>query len=114
MPGSIQLLYPQRERCRTCRRYFGFTVISGLYCSRVCAGLPPDSNPVVPFPEDEDPASLPRECRNTGWRGAKPKVRYATLADAQEVVAEMNRASAEAYVCGHCGYAHIGHGRYQP
>lgn len=33
------LLYPDRQRCRTCRRYFGFVVILRQWCSEECAGV---------------------------------------------------------------------------
>lgn len=48
------LLYPERVRCRTCRRYFGFVVILRAYCSEACAGKP--DRPI----KAED---LPRSCR---------------------------------------------------
>lgn len=48
------LLYPERQRCRTCRRYFAFTVILRAYCSEECAGLPER-----PLNVEE----LPRQCR---------------------------------------------------
>jgi hypothetical protein len=110
------LVWPERQRCRHCRRYFGFTVIQGLYCSRECAGLPTRSDP-VPFRGNL--ADLPRECRNTNWRGARPKVRYVSEQDALEVADEMDstrrklRPDAKVYQCSHCGYYHIGHGKYR-
>lgn len=52
--GRKPLLYPERRRCRTCRRYFGFDVILRAYCSEECAGLP--ERPI----NVED---LPRQCR---------------------------------------------------
>ncbi len=63
------LLYPDRPRCRACRRYFGFTVVLRMYCSHECAGLPEQS---------WGPEDLPRCCkvfRDGEWR---PKVRYYT------------------------------------
>lgn len=47
------LLYPQRRRCRACRRYFGFAVVLRMYCSQQCAGTP--GLPGVD--------TLPRSCR---------------------------------------------------
>lgn len=52
--GRKPLLYPERQRCRTCRRYFAFTVILRAYCSEECAGLP--LRPI-------DVEDLPRQCR---------------------------------------------------
>lgn len=52
------LLFPDRRRCRTCRRYFGFAVVMRLYCSNECAG-----RATGPF----QPADLPRSCRV--WKG---------------------------------------------
>jgi hypothetical protein len=51
------LLYPERVRCRTCRRYFGFLVILRAYCSEECAGKP--ERPI-------GVENLPRSCRV--WR----------------------------------------------
>ena len=106
---TAALLWPRRSRCRTCRRYFGFTVIDGRYCSRECAGLPPFPQP-VPFPAGEDAGSLPRECRNTGWRGAK--VRWPDEDAARTTASAISvRHPMDVYQCGHCRYWHLGHGR---
>ncbi len=32
-------VYPDRQRCLKCRRYFAFAVIQRLYCSEECAGV---------------------------------------------------------------------------
>lgn len=48
-----ELLYPERQRCRICRRYFDFVVILRQYCSRSCAGLP----------EQPETDETPRKCR---------------------------------------------------
>ena len=103
-----QLLYPERKRCRACRRYFCFEVIKGLYCSRECAGLPP--LPVLPLEQ------LPRTCR-TGRLGGKIRAKtcYFTEAEALETMAAQRHADPglEAYECPNCLYWHLGHS-YQP
>lgn len=58
MSGRV-VLFPERRRCRRCRKYFGFQVILRLYCSYECAGLDPE-----PFSAD----SLPRCCRTWDHR----------------------------------------------
>ena len=60
MPRPLSL-YPERQRCRKCRRYFGFTVILRQWCSEECAGI------------EYNLATAPRSCkvrdRSSGaWR----------------------------------------------
>lgn len=47
------LLAPQRQRCRNCRRFFGFEIVRHAHCSDACASA--DVSVAV-----ED---LPRSCR---------------------------------------------------
>jgi hypothetical protein len=93
-----ELLYPERQRCRACRRHFDFIVILRLYCSRSCAGLP------------EQPANtedLPRKCRvreNGVWR---PKRVYFSPDEAERGMRANRNASF--YLCDPpdgCGMYH--------
>jgi hypothetical protein len=60
LDGKVNLqgrwhLYPDRQRCLACRRFFGFTVIDRLYCSYLRAGVKPPG---------DDPNEAPRK-KNT-------------------------------------------------
>lgn len=60
--GKALLLYPERQRCRRCRRYFGFVVIQRQWCSEECAGV------------EYNLETAPRQCKTPdrdapgGWR----------------------------------------------
>lgn len=91
-------LYPDRKRCRTCRQYFGFLVVDGLYDSYECAGRP--------RPEDTPPDLWPREHyvpRPGGER--RPKAVFLTEKAAQRAA---ERHGKEAYRCSFCRDWHIG------
>lgn len=98
---GVSWVYPDRKRCYACRRYFGFEILSGLYCSTGCARVPPIS---------VDPADWPREHFSQAWRGSprKPKRNWLSMERAR---IEAKRFGKEAYWCGYCLGAHIG-GRY--
>lgn len=60
MPRKL-LLYPERQRCRSCRCYFGFVVILRQWCSEECAGVAYNLE------------TAPRQCKTwdrdvNGWR----------------------------------------------
>lgn len=98
-----QILFPQRQRCKTCRGGLGRTVkdevLFGLYCSARCAGI---SAPAT------RPQDAPRECT--------------TVRDGQKVFKRVYRAESEIpdklredpstswYTCA-WGHIHIGHTR---
>lgn len=111
-----ELVYPERQRCRACRRYFGFEVIQGLYCRRECAGLPslpdPSRQPEAFGPVPDAPVlDLPRCCRTVHRRNraARPKVRYLRPEDASAVRSCMTSETLpEIYQCPHCSYWHLG------
>lgn len=88
--------YPQRKRCLTCRKFFGFTVIRRLYCSYECARMP--------FPPN-DPMKRPRECR-TGAGELKRSYPYPELVTGADL-----RGTFNVYECACCGTYHIGHRR---
>lgn len=91
-------VFPDRKRCMTCRRYFGFTVIDGLYDSWGCAGR---TDPDLAPPED-----WPREhyVPQAGG-GRKPKRAFLEERKARRAA---TRNRKEAYRCGYCGQWHIG------
>ena len=88
-----ELVYPERQRCRACRRYFGFEVILGRFCCLECAGL-------VRLEE------IPRECRNSPGRGGGLKRAFL---DQQEADAYNTDPEQHSYQCGYCRNWHLGH-----
>ena len=91
------LVYPERQRCCVCRKFFDFEVILGRYCSRSCANLP------------EQPADIldwPRKCRVRRDGQWIPKAVYFSAAEA----ARLN--GGHHYLCeppDGCGMYHISH-----
>lgn len=102
---TAELLYPKRQRCRRCHKYFSFAPpLKGLYCSRECAGMPP-----VPVTEFRGVQIPPRSCRLRLNRSGTPVVKwkavFSTEAEAVEAV-RRNKAKG-AYECPSCGYWHL-------
>jgi hypothetical protein len=97
-----EILYPRRQRCHACRRFFGPLVVKGLYCSYGCAGMPP------PLPGEAGPGGI-RQCANNGY--GKPKKRWDIEEEARDYarVARACGDDLESYACGRCGGWHVGH-----
>ena len=96
-------IYPQRQRCIACRRYFNALVLAGQWCSYECAGHPQPSR---------NPADWPRE----HWRKAIrrhdriEKEGHLTQAQAQfAVMANDGDGALQEYLCSYCLMWHIGH-----
>lgn len=94
-----KLLYPWRQRCLTCRSYFGFLVVDRLYCSYACAG--------ITEPDTSDLRKVPRCCKvhvhGFGWR---LKVRWNCP---EEIPAHLTqRRDENAYHCTYCRGFHTG------
>lgn len=96
-------LYPDRQRCRKCRRFFGAAVIRGQWCSYHCAGMDVPS---------DDPADWPRE-HYKRTRISQPPVPKSSFNSEAEARARIPRgdASLTLYVCKYCGTWHMGHKR---
>jgi hypothetical protein len=100
------LLWPERKRCRSCRRFLDFEVFERLYCSRACGGWQPVERGIDVLDE------VPRQCKVIlkvrGGRvvRARRKRPYPSLE-----IAELARDddSAGIYRCEHCGAFHFGH-----
>ena len=91
------LIYPERKRCMTCRSFFGFTILAGLWCSYECAGHPEPS---------KDPEDWPRQHR-LHWRvGRQAKKVY----DSEQEATRSGRLPEplNAYLCDYCLTWHIG------
>jgi hypothetical protein len=106
--ARAELLYPERKRCRKCRRFFSFTPpIDLLYCSWECAER---DAPVGP-----DPEVVPRECRKRdagldgNWKSWAWKARFETRQEALNCLG--NGSGMDVYPCNYCGFWHIGHSR---
>jgi len=97
-------LFPQRQRCQTCRKGLGRRsddpVYDGLYCSARCAGIaePGRSATVVP-----------RECRTQNNGGWSLKRRYRSESEIPDKL--RSDPSTSWYWCSHCHHLHIGHTR---
>ena len=92
--------YPQRQRCKTCRKKFGSLVLAGLYCSYSCGNFPSPAANV---------ADAPRGCK----REANGRWDYKTKFLYEDQVPEKYRkdASTNIYLCDNCRMYHIGHSR---
>jgi hypothetical protein len=114
MTRGASLVWPERKRCYRCRRYFGFEIIRGLYCSRECAGLAPIVRvESVPLPKGTVIRTLPRSCRTVMWKGPKAKQRFRTMAEAEQAAEQQeNDPEIQAYECPNCKFYHLGHGQY--
>jgi hypothetical protein len=93
-------LYPDRQRCLACRRFFGFTVIDRLYCSYLCAGVKPPG---------DDPNEAPRKCVTGSIGSRRFKVRYQYLKQVPSF--QLRKKNTDAYYCDYCHHYHIGHRR---
>lgn len=95
-------LYPQRTRCKQCRKGLKAPVIRGIFCSYQCAKVnPPVTNLDV----------TPRHCKrqiNGIWGN---KTRY----DAPSFVPKkyQDDPSTNIYLCDNCNQYHIGHSRVE-
>ena len=98
-----EMLFPERQRCKTCRGNLGKTVqdpvLFGLYCTARCAGI------AAPATRPED---APREC-TTMRDGVKVFKRvYRSESEIPDKLREP--PSTNWYTCA-AGHIHIGHSR---
>lgn len=92
------LLHPERVRCRTCRKRFGFVILLRAYCSEECAGLP--DRPI-------NPEDLPRQCRVKREGTWRAKDCYFSPREAEWAA---KRARQYSYLCEPpigCGMYHL-------
>lgn len=96
-----ETLFPQRQRCKTCRKGLGQSVQDpvylGLYCTPRCAGV------AAPATRPED---APRECRTQRDGRWAWKRRYRSESE----IPDKLRAdpSTSWYTCSHCAHWHVG------
>jgi len=113
-PYGKEHKYPERQRCYTCRRFFGFLhPILGLYCSFACAAAK-NHEPREERPARPDPAIVPRCCRVKKGYGSGPmrtwqwewKHRYKSPTAARATLHPRERRLWEVYRCDHCNLWH--------
>jgi ribosome-binding protein aMBF1 (putative translation factor) len=98
-----ETLFPERLRCKTCRKKLEDTVLNGMFCSYRC----------VPAPAPSPSVSVaPRHCKrevNSVW-SFKTKYRYE-----KEVPEKLrNDPATNIYRCDYCLFLHVGHSRVKP
>lgn len=95
-----EILYPKRQRCKTCSKKLDKVVLAGMFCSYRCGSFP---NPAKTL------AEAPRGCKrevNNVWD-------YKTRFLAPTLVPDKfkNDAAVNVYLCDNCRQYHIGHSR---
>ena len=96
-----ETMFPQRQRCKTCRKGLGQSaqdpVYLGLYCTPRCAGV------AAPATRPED---APRECKTQRDGRWAWKRRYRSESE----IPDKLRAdpSTSWYTCSHCAHWHVG------
>lgn len=92
--------FPERTRCKTCRKKLDAIVLKGVFCSYACAGVKAPSNNV---------ADAPRHCKrevNGKW-DFKTKFRSSS-----DVPIKLQADPAtNVYECDYCLFLHVGHSR---
>jgi DNA-binding XRE family transcriptional regulator len=95
-----ETLYPERQRCKSCRKNFGKVVLDGIFCSYACAGIPTPSSNI---------SEAPRHCKRQldsswGWK---------TQFTHEAAVPAHLRAdpTSNIYRCDYCHFLHVGHSR---
>ena len=100
------LLYPERQRCYRCRRYWGFDPpLRGLYCSPECAGRPP-----VPMTEFNGVLIPPRTCRRRlriNGPNSVPRVVLKRVYASREDALASADGLKHAYECPNCWWWHV-------
>lgn len=96
-------LYPERARCKTCRKGLDRVVLDGLYCSYRCAGLRAPNSKI-----SEAPRGCKREV-NGKWDW---KQKYKSDSEVPERL--RNDPATNVYWCDYCHFKHVGHSRVQP
>lgn len=94
------MIYPQRTRCKECRKKLETTVLKGVYCSYRCAGKPAISTKV---------ADAPRSCKREVKGVWEFKKRYRHVGEVPLNLQE--DPATNIYECPHCLFLHVGHSR---
>lgn len=89
------LLYPERQRCRACRRYFGFIVILRQWCSEECAGV------------EYNLENAPRSCKVWDHEGGGWRWKQVWWSERQVKKACRKKGAAAWYRCDGCWEYHL-------
>lgn len=100
MARMTENTFPQRTRCKKCRKKLEQVVLDGLYCSYACAGLP------RLLSLEDAPRGCKRQDENQQWHWKK---RYRFEGEVPQ--RQREDPSVNLYRCEHCRYLHIGHSR---
>lgn len=95
-----ETLYPERQRCKTCRKGFDKIILAGLYCSYKCGKYPLPAKNV-----DEAPRSCKRQV-NGKW---DYKTKYVFPDQVPDKFKQ--DSTTNIYLCDNCRTWHIGHSR---
>lgn len=102
------LLYPQRQRCRACRRCWSFDPpLRGLYCSPECAG-----RPEVPLEDVNGVLVPPRTCRSKvvmNGPNSRPRFSWKRVfaTEAEALAFGRRNGTPTAYECPNCWWWHV-------
>lgn len=96
-------LFPERQRCSSCRKKLDDVVVDGIFCSYSCASVSPPSTNV---------RNAPRECKREIGGKWDFKKRYRSESE----VPPKLRADpgTNIYRCSYCRHLHVGHSRPDP
>lgn len=98
-------VFPERQRCITCRKKLNKIVLLGMYCSYPCAKAIAPSGNIV---------DAPRSCKyekkmngkSVGWVF---KAKYRCDSEVPEKLRK--DPATNIYVCDYCKFLHVGHSR---
>lgn len=96
----MKKLYPERQRCLTCRKKLEDIVLDGMYCSYQCLGIKSPSQNVE---------KAPRHCRRevSGKWDFKSKYKSPNSVPLKL----QNDPATNIYSCDYCHFFHVGHSR---
>lgn len=99
-----ETLFPQRQRCKKCRKELGAQgagVFLGLFCTARCASM---AEPAT------DPAQAPTECKTKREGVWVFKRKYRSLGEIPAKIRD-DRTVSHYWCTNSCGNLHIGHSR---
>lgn len=96
-------LYPERLKCKSCRKKLEKTVLNGLYCSYQCAKHPVPSTRI---------ADAPRHCKREVSGVWNYKTKYRWEGEVQQRLRD--DPATNIYCCDYCLFLHVGHSRVKP
>lgn len=98
--GMADVLFPKRQRCKTCRKAFEKTVLDGLFCSYQCANiLAPKANIDL----------APRNCKRMTGASWGWKTKYTHEGAVPQRL--QDDPGTNIYRCDYCHFLHVGHSR---